>query len=308
MKLDNIFVTTIERSKEHRLNNINRIGAFAQKYFNIQLGRAGVDGSALKNDEINRLINQGIIRPSKQTVTSIDEMIFMPGFSIQRYLSGSEIGIFLSHFNFWVHMLQNNIGCALIMEDDAFFEEEILYREIKNLLDTKKLEEFHHVSFFKHPKQINNKPYLDYDDKYHRIDARSWGAVAYLITLDGVKKLLEKACPIRFPLDYTLNMIMEEEGKGLLLKNPPVTLCDNKSFVIGGDPLSRTGNTMVQQAPSIEVKSVKEIPKIDKFYMTSIERSQKHRSDSIQCVKDKINELYGQDIALIGVKGRDLTL
>ena len=308
MKLDNIFVTTIERSKEHRLNNINRIGAFAQKYFNIQLGRAGVDGSALKNDEIIRLIKQGVIRPSKQNVTSIDEMIFMPGFSIQRYLSGSEIGIFLSHFNFWVHMLQNNIGCALIMEDDAFFEEEILYREIKHLLDTKKMEEFHHVSFFKHPKQINTKPYENYDDKYHRIDARSWGAVAYLITLDGVKKLMEKACPIRFPLDYTLNMVMEQEKKGLLLKNPPVTLCDNKSFVIGGDPLSRTGNTMIKQAQAIQIKPVKEIPQISKFYMTSIERSQKHRADSIANIKSKINELYGEDIHLIGVDGRDLSI
>lgn len=307
MKLDNIFVTTIDRSKEHRINNINRIGAFAQKYFNIQLGRAGVDGSALKNDEIIRLIKQGVIRPSKQNVTSIDEMIFMPGFSIQRYLSGSEIGIFLSHFNFWVHMLQNNIGCALIMEDDAFFEEEILYREIQHLLDTK-IGEFHHVSFFKHPKQINNKPYLDYDEKYHRIDARSWGAVAYLITLDGVKKLLEKSCPIRFPLDYTLNMVMEQEKKGLLLKNPPVTLCDNKSFVIGGDPLSRTGNTMIKQSPTIPIKPVKQIPQINKFYMVSIERSKKHRGDSIADIKNKINELYGEEITFMGVDGRDLTV
>jgi GR25 family glycosyltransferase involved in LPS biosynthesis len=313
MKLENIFVTTIERSKEHRLNNINRIGAFAQKYFNIQLGRAGVDGSALKNEEIIRLIKQGVIRPSKPNVTSIDEMIFMPGFSIQRYLSGSEIGIFLSHFNFWVHMLQKNIGCALIMEDDAFFEEEILYREIQHLLDTK-IGEFHHVSFFKHPKQINTKPYLDYDEKYHRIDARSWGAVAYLITLDGVKKLLEKSCPIRFPLDYTLNMVMEQEKKGLLLKNPPVTLCDNKSFVIGGDPYSRAGNTMVNKAQAqtqvqaIPIKPVKQIPQINKFYMVSIERSKKHRGDSIADIKNKINELYGEEITFMGVDGRDLTI
>ena len=142
MKLNNIFVTTIERSKEHREENLKRIGEFGKKYFDIDVAYGGVDGTKISQQELINLIRQNIIRPSKETITSIDEMIFMPGFSIQRYLSGSEIGCFLSHLNFWGYIVKNGIECSLILEDDANFEEikfsEQINHIIKNTLESKK--------------------------------------------------------------------------------------------------------------------------------------------------------------------------
>lgn len=311
MKLNNIFVTTIERSKEHREENLKRIGEFGKKYFDIDVAYGGVDGTKISQQELINLIRQNIIRPSKETITSIDEMIFMPGFSIQRYLSGSEIGCFLSHLNFWGYIVKNGIECSLILEDDANFEEikfsEQINHIIKNTLEAKK---YSYVSLFKHPKQKDVKPYLPCeDDFYNKVDARSWGTVSYIITLEGAKKMLELSCPIRFPVDYTLNSIMEKENIGLIVKNSLISLYDNNSFITG-DPISRQGNQMVNKPPEIpppEVKSVSLIDEIAQFYVVTIDRYRQHRKSNIESTEKYVKEHFNKDIKQMGLDSSKLT-
>ena len=227
----------------------------------------------------------------------------MPYFNVKRYLSPSEIGIFLSHVNFLLEICKNNIPVSLIMEDDAYFDDEHLSKVIKNIISTR-LTGFEYVSLFKHPKQKEVKKYLDYDNDFHRIDARSWGAVSYLITLEGAKKILSSCSPIKYPWDYTINNIMEKEGSGLLIKNSPITLYDNKTFVTDGDPYSRKENIKIH-VPDVKKKVA--IEKIDKFYIVSIERSYEKRQENIDNLKKIIKRLYNKDVCVMGVDGRQLT-
>ena len=60
MKLDAIFVTTIERSKQMREKNLKKIGFFGRNYFNINVGFSGIDGLLLSNDQLQNYLNQGI--------------------------------------------------------------------------------------------------------------------------------------------------------------------------------------------------------------------------------------------------------
>ena len=231
MNLNNIFVTTIDRTKIQREKNLAKIATFGQKYFNINVAYGGVDGSSLTNEEIQSYLSQGIIKRSHAGTMSLDNMIYMPQFVKERYMSSSEIGVFLSHLSYWNFMVQNNIRCALILEDDAYFDDRLLAEQIKSILCDYEKMNFKLVSLFKHDDQKKEKKYKEFNNKYHRIDARCWGAVAYIITLDGAKELLNKSLPIRSPVDFSMFSIFETCNEGFIIKDSIVTLADNFSSI-----------------------------------------------------------------------------
>lgn len=231
MKLENIYVTTIERSYKFRKENLMRIKEFGRSKFSIDVTFGGIDGSKISQSELDFYMKNNIIKPNVSQYKTINELIYLPQFLKARFMNGSEIGCFLSHFNFWLDMVNKNINCALFLEDDAFFDYELFSDQIKTILSDYDSMKFFHVSLFKHHEHIEmKKQYLPYNEKYHRIDARSWGAF-YLLTLDGAKHMLQTAVPIKSPLDYTLNGQMEKIQKGYLVKNCLITLCDNLSFI-----------------------------------------------------------------------------
>ena len=250
MKLNNIFVTTIERSKKNRQENLNKIGNFGNKYFNINVAYSGIDGSLLQNEQLMDYINQGIIRPTQQNIPSLDEMIFMNHFVKKRYLNASEIGCFLSHFTYWNYIVTNNIECALILEDDAYFDDELLFNQIKDILSDHEKMNFNLVSLFKHNDQKSLKKYKSYNEKYNLIDARCWGTVAYIITVEGAKELLKKSVPILSPVDFVMNGIMEVNGNGYIVKNSLITLCDEFSCI------RSSTNESANNISGIEFKSI----------------------------------------------------
>lgn len=231
MKLDAIFVTTIERSKQMRETNLKKIGFFGRNYFNINVGFSGIDGLLLSNDQLQNYLNQGIIKPTQNNVTSLDDMVFMQHFAKKRFMTASEIGVFLSHFAYWNYIVKNNIQCALILEDDAYFEDEIFCNQIKDVLSDHDEMKYKMVSLFKHPKQNKIKNYRSFNNKYNRIDTRCWGLVSYLITLEGAKELLKYAVPISTPVDFTMMGIMERNNGGYIVSNSVVSLVDGESCI-----------------------------------------------------------------------------
>jgi GR25 family glycosyltransferase involved in LPS biosynthesis len=231
MKLNNIFVTTIERTKVLREKNLKKIGNFGQKYFDINVGYGGIDGSLLKQEEVQNYINQGIIIPSHEHVISLGKMIYMEQFAKARYMTSSEIGVFLSHFSFLNYIVQNNIECSLILEDDAYFNDQTFANQIKSVISDYDTMNFKLVSLFKHNNQKKTKNYRVFNNKYQKIDARCWGAVAYLITLDGAKQLLKSIVPIKTPVDFSMFQMFENLGDGFIIKESVVSLCDNSSSI-----------------------------------------------------------------------------
>lgn len=231
MKLNNIFVTTIERTKVLREKNLKKIGNFGKKYFDINVGFGGIDGSLLNQEEVQNYINHGIIVPSHEIVISLSKMIYMEQFAKARYMTSPEIGVFLSHFSFLNYIVQNNIECSLILEDDAYFNDETFANQIKSVISDHDTMNFKLISLFKHNNQKKTKNYRMFNNKYQKIDARCWGAVAYLITLDGAKQLLKSIVPIKTPVDFSMFQMFENLGDGFIIKESVVSLFDNSSSI-----------------------------------------------------------------------------
>lgn len=114
-------------------------------------------------------------------------------------LSRGQIGCHDSHVRIWKHMIKNDIKISLILEDDA----NIRYTESTE----KRLKEF-----FKKVKENN----INYEmifigrgnhNKFKTITPgisrpkTCQGLFAYILTLSGAKKLLERSHPYRLPVD-----------------------------------------------------------------------------------------------------------
>lgn len=230
MRLNNIFVTSIERTKNIREENLKNISKFGKKYFDINVSYAGIDGALIKNNECQTYINQGIIVPSHKTVISLNKMIYMDEFVDPRYMTASEIGVFLSHFAFWNYIVKNNIECSLILEDNAYFNHDSFSSQIKSVISDHDKMKFNLVSLFKHHDQKNTNKYTMFNEKFHKIDATCKGAVAYLLTLEGAKELLKYSVPIKGPVDYTMYSILHNCNNCFIIKDSIVSLFDNKSI------------------------------------------------------------------------------
>lgn len=308
--INSVFVTTIERSKKHRMDNLKKIEHFAKKNLKCPIQLGGVDGSQINKPQIESLIKLGRIKPSKEADGELDlnKMVYLDGFNIKRFLSDSEIGIYLSHTNFWVNIVKNKIPYSLIFEDDAYFDDKELTNTIKFIMKNKPDDKFFHVSLFRHPKQKDNKPYIRYNEHYDFIDPRCWGAVAYIISYEGAKQLLRNIFPIKVPLDYAMNNYSHQLKKGFLLKKDIITLCDNNTF-INGDPVSRQGNNLISgnNAEINEKPEIKKINKIDEIknaYIVTIDRCKELREKNLNKIKSKMNNL---EVKTVGVDGRNLS-
>ena len=251
MRLNNIFVTTIERTKNLREENLNNISEFGKKYFDINVAYSGIDGSLIKNDELQSYINQGIIQSSNGISIPLGKMIYMNQFARARYMTSSEIGVFLSHLGFWNYIVKNNIECSLILEDDACFNDETFANQIKSVISDHDTMNFKVVSLFKHDDQKKTKKYNTFNNKYHKIDARCWGAVAYIITLDGAKQLLKSIVPIKTPVDFSMFSILEKSGGGFIINESIVSLFDNLSSI-----RDNCNNAIENSSSGIQLKSI----------------------------------------------------
>jgi glycosyl transferase family 25 len=287
MRLNNIFVTTIERTKNLREENLNNISEFGKKYFDINVNYGGKDGSLIKNDEVQSYINQGIIQSSNGISMPLGKMIYMKQFLKARYMTSSEIGVFLSHLGFWNHIVKNNIECSLILEDDAYFNHESFSSQINSIISDHDRMNFKLVSLFKHDDQKKNKKYGVFDSKYDKIDAKCWGAVAYIVTLDGAKELLRCSVPIKTPVDFSMFGILEKSGGGFIIKESIVSLFDNISSI-------RDNYNNAIEDTSFKVK-LKEIQK-PKHIFSINNKEFKHNDYEVRHVYEDFSKVSYEDI------------
>jgi len=294
MKLDQIFVTSIPRTRQLRQKNTDKIANFGKSKFGIDVGFAGVDGSRMQPDQLKSLIQQGIIKPSVQQINSMDELIIMSGSTKKRFMTASEIGNFLSHFSFWNNMLQNNISTALILEDDAVFDDDVFYEQIMKVLEDMEKHDFKYVSLFKHPTQLKLKEYLDFNEDYHRIDGKTWGLVAYIIRLDAIKNLLPKCLPIKSKIDNTLHEILEIAQTGFLVKHSLVSLCETSTLIRHKYKQPELQNTNVNVTHSIQTLAIPMISHIFTVNWQSTGRELKIPDFTVEDIHEDF-DLYTDD-------------
>ncbi len=126
-------------------------------------------------------------------------------------LSVSEIACALSHIKLYEKQVNENIERMLILEDDAHIH--MNFKEIVSvLLNTSN----HDLVYLYHGKAkkwpfYSNLAHGYRLHKYRKPSKNSkrgiMGAVGYILTLNGAKKLLKVAYPIRMPADYLLGRL-----------------------------------------------------------------------------------------------------
>ncbi|PWV71484.1 glycosyltransferase family 25 protein [Halomonas sp. A11-A] len=132
-------------------------------------------------------------------------------------LGKGEIGCALSHIRMYEHMIEKGIGSAIILEDDAKPLEN--FKEVLTAL-MKKIPKRSEIVYLYHGKAkswpikrtlANGYKLARYRHPSKRSKRTIIGAVGYWLSLDGAKKLVENAYPIRQPADYLTGYIQRSK-------------------------------------------------------------------------------------------------
>lgn len=104
-----------------------------------------------------------------------------------RKITVGEIGCALSHWHLWLHIIENNIDQALILEDDIVFEESFS-EKIDKILQLNMDFDFLYLS----RNELNTIFKLGHEEIINEFVVKSkysWNMHSYIITLNGCKKL-----------------------------------------------------------------------------------------------------------------------
>ena len=144
-----------------------------------------VDGRTLSAEELNRVYDE------KRTLRRIG-----------RPMSKGEIGTALSHASIYRRMEEEGIPRALILEDDAVLSSAFFdfpFGDISWPFDL--------ISFFTDHAIVRRAPSAELAGVgFHRAEWRSTCSVAYLISLDGARKLAAAGKPIQSVADWPLRV------------------------------------------------------------------------------------------------------
>lgn len=145
---------------------------------------------------------------SEEQLKEIDFDFYPNKYAARRPLTLGEIGCAMSHIKLYEHLVHNNIEKAIILEDDAIvslYFKEILVDALNRLPKRAEILFFDHgkAKIFPFTKNLVERYRLARYLKPSKISKRTIiRTTAYLITLNGAKKLLKYAYPIRMPSDF----------------------------------------------------------------------------------------------------------
>lgn len=141
--------------------------------------------------------------------------------SYNHKLTNSEFGCALSHIKLYEHIVQNNIPLCIICEDDMIPYDDN-FKKVVNSLDEIQSQLNFEILFFKCIDKLNS-PFKKQEnfqgitfaqvgmgEKYDWLFNRRktcYLTGCYALTLNGAKKLLEKAYPVRMPSDRLTGLI-----------------------------------------------------------------------------------------------------
>ncbi len=117
-----------------------------------------------------------------------------------RALADGEIGCYLSHSKIWEHMVSQKIEKAFIIESDAVLTNNVI--EIIDACKNSSVDWELVMLFYRECiPSIWQRKQLAKESRLVKFSNKSACTTAYLLTLSGAKKLLEKSYPIHMPVD-----------------------------------------------------------------------------------------------------------
>lgn len=149
----------------------------------------------------------------KEELAKVDYEFYPKNYNAQKTLTLGEIGCAMSHIKLYEHLVKNNIEQAIILEDDAIVS--LYFADIFNDA-LRKISPNFDILFLDHgkakiypfPKNLVERYRLA---KYIRPSKYSKRTIirttGYLLTLNGAKKLLKQAYPVRMPADFLTGLL-----------------------------------------------------------------------------------------------------
>mmetsp|Transcript_38179 Transcript_38179/g.109587 ORF Transcript_38179/g.109587 Transcript_38179/m.109587 type:complete len:441 (-) Transcript_38179:40-1362(-) len=123
-------------------------------------------------------------------------------------LTTGQLGCFMSHFQIWQHMVDNNIESALILEDDFDLQEDF-QRRLGDMLEEARGEDWNLMYLGRSPTEPDKRMV----SRHLREPGYTLWTVAYIFRLDAARALVEAQVQGRLaPLDHYFSIGM---GKGL---------------------------------------------------------------------------------------------
>ncbi|BBQ50998.1 glycosyltransferase family 25 protein [Aeromonas jandaei] len=188
-----IYIISLEKNKERQIlisNRMNQLGLNFEFFY-------GVDGSSLTDNELNL----------------VDQEFCQENFG--HIMNKSEIGCAMSHIGVYEKMVSEKIPHALILEDDAYLLS-CVPDILSSIMDKPRFDMlylFHGKAkrwplWRKLPHDYRLVHYISPSRKSKRCII---GAVAYALSFDGAKKLLDNAYPVRMPADYLTGLIQKNK-------------------------------------------------------------------------------------------------
>ncbi|WP_439828564.1 glycosyltransferase family 25 protein [Aeromonas enteropelogenes] len=188
-----IYIISLEKNKERQhiiAKRMMQLGLDFEFFF-------GVDGSSLTQAEL----------------AQVDQKYCHEHFNHE--MNPSEVGCAMSHIRIYENMVSDNISHALILEDDAY-----LLSCVPDILSSIMKRPRFDMLYLFHGKAkrwpLSHKLPHDYRLVRYRSPTKKSkrciiGAVAYIISINGAKKLLNHAYPIRMPADYLTGLIQKND-------------------------------------------------------------------------------------------------
>lgn len=192
------YVINLERSKErydYVKNNIEALGVQVERI-------SAIDGNALTDVEISEKAD---LKTYKQFLGHLPKL--------------GTIGCSLSHIKAWQTFLDSNFEFAIIFEDDVSFEPTKLKSTITQLIEDKKLWDINNFETAHGGTPLSIKSFSDGQKLVVYLTEVSH-AGAYMINREAAHKLLEKALPIKMPIDHYFTRVWEFDLKFTGIENP----------------------------------------------------------------------------------------
>jgi len=138
---------------------------------------------------------------------------------IEKCNSG-QLGCYLSHYQVWKYILENNLDLAIVLEDDVK-----IYKNFNRIINTiydNLPVKFDYVHLFVHPDKQKIE-YLEAKEGDIIPAEDNFGTVAYIISLRGAKRLLKltQLLKIQAPVDRQINFCVQHNFlKAYMVKRP----------------------------------------------------------------------------------------
>ncbi len=192
------YVINLERSKkryEYVKNNIMALGISVERI-------SAIDGNTFSQEQVNSTVD---LQSYKQFLGHFPKL--------------GTIGCSLSHIKSWQTFLDSNFEFAIIFEDDVSFDHEKLRIMIDELVENNKLWDINSFEISHNGTPLTIKSFSN-NQKLVVYLTEVTHAGAYIINRKAAQRLLEKALPIRMPIDHYFTRAWEFDIKFTAIENP----------------------------------------------------------------------------------------